>query len=65
MVQARVILSRVLYWGGLATILAGIWLVLDGASGSGRFGPPRVWIGFAVGLAGMALTARGATLRRF
>lgn len=67
MASGRKILSRTLYWLGLLIILSGIAVVLLGAQTKSptSYGPPRVWLGFALGILGIALTARGATLPRY
>ena len=67
MATGRTILTRILYWLGMLLILAGIGVVLTGARTvpAPRYGPPLVWAGFLLGLLGIALTARGATMTRY
>lgn len=69
MATGRKTLSRTLYWLGLLLMLGGIAVVLMGArtTGSNATAPKTwlIWAGFVLGLLGMAVTARGATLPRY
>lgn len=65
--MASKFVSRAIYLLGLLVLLSGIAVVLYGAQTkpAPTYGPPLVWAGFAIGLLGLAITARGATLRRY
>ncbi|HET6405001.1 MAG TPA: hypothetical protein VFH78_10165 [Candidatus Thermoplasmatota archaeon] len=54
--------SRLLYWLGLVLTLGAIAVVLYGAM---RSSLPVIGAGFLLGLIGIGVTARGATLTRF
>jgi len=55
------LLSRALYWLGVAVTLAAVGLVLYAARAPSL---PLIGVGFALGLVGLAITARGATMAR-
>jgi drug/metabolite transporter (DMT)-like permease len=67
MASGRTILTRILYWLGVLLVFCGIGVVLLGARTvpAPSYGPPLVWAGFLLGLVGLALTARGATMQRY